>query len=69
MYYEDDQEDFGPMDVELAHNSSKNSKATTSGIPTMSYPTDKMADYVERSRSKSIKKTTAEKSEEQQGSD
>ena len=57
------------MDVELAHNSSKNSSAATASVPTMSYPTDKMADYVERSRSKSIKKTTAEKSEEEQGCD
>jgi hypothetical protein len=33
----------------------------------MSYPTDKMADYVQRSRSKSIKKTTEEKAAAEEG--
>jgi len=32
----------------------------------MSYPTDKMVDYVKRSRSKSIKKTTEEKAVEEE---
>ena len=58
MYYECDQEDFGQMNEELAHNPSKNSSPATGSVPTLTYPTDKMADYVQRSRSKSIKKTT-----------
>jgi hypothetical protein len=49
------------MNEELAHNPSKNSSAVTASVPTMSYPTDKMVEYVQRSRSKSIKKTTEEK--------
>ncbi len=61
MYYECDQEDFGQMNEELAHNPLKISSAATASVPTMSYPTDKMVDYVQRSRSKSIKKTTEEK--------
>ncbi len=55
------------MNEELAHNPSKNSSAVTASVPTMSYPTDKMVDYVQRSRSKSIKKTTEDKAVEEQG--
>ncbi len=49
------------MNEELAHNPSKNSSAATASVPTLSYPTDKMVEYVQRSSSKSIKKTTEEK--------
>ncbi len=55
MCYDYEQEDFGQMNEELVYNLSKNSSAGTASVPNMIYPTYKMADYEQRSRSKLIK--------------
>ena len=55
VYYECDQESFGQMKEEEAPNSSKIASAANARVPTLTYPTDKMADYVQRSRSNSAK--------------
>ena len=52
-FYECDQKEFGKQNEESAPPSSQ--KGANASVPTLSYPTDKMADYVQRSRSNSAK--------------